>query len=109
MTAQAGTPGNRIYLEQMITRPPRSLWSDAWHRLLRNKAAVAGAIIIVIFALVAIFAPVLAPHSPLQIYDGQKYLPPAWEESGPWPFRLPAARGPGTRRDRSPRSSRAGC
>ncbi len=83
MTAQAGTPGNRVYLEQTIARPPRSLWSDAWHRLLKNKAAVGGAIVIMIFSLVAIFAPLLAPHSPLQIYDGQKYLPPAWEERGP--------------------------
>ncbi len=83
MTAQAGTPGNQIYLAQTITRPPRSLWSDAWRRLLKNKAAVAGAIVIIIFALVAVFAPALSPHNPLKIYDGQKYLPPAWEERGP--------------------------
>jgi oligopeptide transport system permease protein len=35
-------------------------------------------VIIVFFALVAAFASVLAPHSPLKIHDGMGYLPPAW-------------------------------
>jgi ABC-type dipeptide/oligopeptide/nickel transport system permease subunit len=68
---------------QTISRPPRSLWSDAWHRLLRNKAAIMGAVIIVFFALLAIFAPVIAPDNPLKIHDGQSYLPPAWVTKGP--------------------------
>ena len=55
-----------------------SLGYDAWQRLIRNKASVTGMIIIGFFALVAIFAPVLAPHSPIEITSGQKYLPPAW-------------------------------
>ena len=61
-----------------LQRPSRSLWADAWQRLLRNKAAVLGMIIIATFILVAIFAPILAPHNPLQINDGKGYLPPAW-------------------------------
>ena len=40
-----------------------SLWSDAWRRLLANKAAVAGGIILLIFIFLAIFAPWIAPHS----------------------------------------------
>ncbi len=67
----------------MMTVKPRSLWVDAWYRLIRNRASVAGMVIILIFALVAVFANVLAPHNPLQIVSGQKYLPPAWVESGP--------------------------
>ncbi len=56
----------------------RSLWSDAWHRLARNKAAVAGMATITFFVFIALFASVLAPHSPLKINDGKGYLPPAW-------------------------------
>ena len=67
----------------MMTVKPRSLWVDAWYRLIRNRASVVGMVIILIFALVAVFANVLAPHNPLQIVSGQKYLPPAWVESGP--------------------------
>jgi len=64
----------------ILSRPPRSLWADAWMRLVRNKAAVAGMVVIVIFVLMAVFASVLAPINPLQIHDGKGYLPPAWVE-----------------------------
>ncbi|MDB2319034.1 MAG: ABC transporter permease [Proteobacteria bacterium] len=40
-----------------------SLWTDAWRRLLANKAAVAGGIILLILIFLAIFAPWIAPHS----------------------------------------------
>ena len=40
-----------------------SLWSDALRRLLANKAAVAGGIILLILIFLAIFAPLIAPHS----------------------------------------------
>lgn len=55
-----------------------SLGYDAWQRLIRNKASVTGMVVIALFALVAIFAPVLSPHNPIEIISGQKYLPPAW-------------------------------
>lgn len=67
-------------LSQMLARPPRSLWRDAWSRLIRNRAAVLGAIIILFFVFVAIFASSLAPHNPLQIHSGQGFLPPMWVE-----------------------------
>jgi len=60
--------------------PSTSLWRDAWRRLIRNKAAVAGMIIIILFIFIAAFASELAPHNPLQINDGMGYLPPAWVE-----------------------------
>lgn len=40
-----------------------SLWSDAWRRLLANKAAVAGGIILLVLIFLALFAPWIAPHS----------------------------------------------
>jgi oligopeptide transport system permease protein len=67
----------------VLSRPPRSLWRDAWARFTRNKMAVIAAFILFFFAVVAIFAPLLAPHDPLKIYDGKGYLPPAWEAEGP--------------------------
>jgi peptide/nickel transport system permease protein len=46
------------------TRRRTGLWTDAFRRLSRDKAAIAGLIVIVVLILVAIFASVLAPHSP---------------------------------------------
>jgi oligopeptide transport system permease protein len=39
-----------------FTRPPESLWRDAWRRLLRNRAAVLGGIFVIIVVVAAIFA-----------------------------------------------------
>jgi ABC-type antimicrobial peptide transport system permease subunit len=43
-------------------RAPRSLWSDAWRRLRRNKAALLGLLIVLLLGLIAIFADRLAPY-----------------------------------------------
>ncbi len=49
----------------MLAAPRRSrgLWSDAWRRLRKNKLAVVGLIVISFLALIAIFAPLLAPDN----------------------------------------------
>ncbi len=75
------TPQSTSRVAQIaLTRPARSLMGDAWRRLLRNKAAVAGMLIILFFAILGLFAPVFAPYNPLQLHSGQGFLPPAWVE-----------------------------
>jgi oligopeptide transport system permease protein len=39
-----------------------SLWSDAIRRLFKNKAAVAGAIVLIVLIVLAAFAPWIAPY-----------------------------------------------
>jgi ABC-type dipeptide/oligopeptide/nickel transport system permease subunit len=56
----------------------RGLWADIWHRLIRKKRAVFGLAVITFFTLVAVLAPVLAPHDPLELGFGRVYLPPSW-------------------------------
>jgi oligopeptide transport system permease protein len=62
----------------------RGLWSDAWRRLRKNKAAVIGLIYIGFMILVAIFGPMVAPHDPNNIPMGEGFvpanLPPFWQE-----------------------------
>lgn len=41
-----------------------SLGRDAWRRLRRNPVAILGALLVLAFVLVAIFAPLLAPYGP---------------------------------------------
>lgn len=70
----------------------RGLWSDAWRRLKKNKAAVAGLVYIGFMALVALFGPMLAPHDPNNIPMGEGFvpanLPPIWEEGSDARFLL---------------------
>jgi peptide/nickel transport system permease protein len=46
-----------------------SLFRDALRRLRRNPVAITGAIIVGLFLLVAILAPLIAPHDPLTEFD----------------------------------------
>jgi oligopeptide transport system permease protein len=48
---------------RLLHRKQKSLWGDAWRRLLRNRLALAGLIVVVLFCLMAIFAPILARQS----------------------------------------------
>ena len=53
-----------------------SLAKDAWKRLKRNRLALLGMIILSIFIITAIFAPLLAPYDPLKINWGDEAEPP---------------------------------
>jgi len=54
--------GETVRIGPTRSRTGTSLWRDAWRRLLRNKLAVAGGIVVVVLVLIAIFADVLAPY-----------------------------------------------
>lgn len=53
-------------------------------QLWRNKTAIAGLIIIVIFVLAAILAPWISPHNPLDVSLYDQLKPPVWHETGTW-------------------------
>lgn len=54
----------------------RSLWEDARRRLLRNRAAVAGMIVLALLALAALVGPYLTPYAYDQINKSDVWLPP---------------------------------
>jgi oligopeptide transport system permease protein len=54
----------------------RSLWADAWRRLLRNKAAVVSMAILAVIVLMAVFAPYLSPHPYDEVYWERIGAPP---------------------------------
>src|SRR5687767_10993389 len=72
--------GGAIDLNKM--RKERSLWSDAWRRLQRNRASMAGLVVIGVFLLVAIFAKQIAPHSPIEQSSNNSMRQPAWVQIG---------------------------
>mgnify|MGYP002338267264 CR=1 FL=1 len=65
--------------------------SDLWWSFTHSKVAIAGAIILAILILTALFAPLIAAQNP---YDGAQLdmwkaeLPPIWEQNGEWPYLL---------------------
>ena len=52
---------------ESISRPSLSFWSDAWRRLRKNKSAIIGMLIVVIYAILAIFAPMVSGYTQSQM------------------------------------------
>ncbi|GBE15624.1 MAG TPA: hypothetical protein ENH32_00965 [Proteobacteria bacterium] len=55
---------------------------DQLEKLLKNRTGVLGLVLITLFVLAALFAPVLSPHDPIEnsLYDQLK--PPIWQQGG---------------------------
>jgi dipeptide transport system permease protein len=61
---------------------------EVWLSLRGNKGAMAALIIIVLLILAAIFAPWIAPNSPIAQDVDKSLLPPAWDDGGSAQFLL---------------------
>jgi peptide/nickel transport system permease protein len=69
-------PSVRFVLQRQ-SKAPSSLFMDAWRRLTRDKLAIAGMVIIALFIIAAVFAPLLAPYSPIEQTLLQRRQPPS--------------------------------
>lgn len=75
------------YSTQAAQAPPHPL-IEFWQYFNENKGAVVGFYFILFISLVAIFADVIAPHSPFEQYRDAILTPPAWQDGGTWTYPL---------------------
>jgi dipeptide transport system permease protein len=61
---------------------------EFWANFSRNRGAVVAGAIVLILVFIAIFAPLIAPHSPIEQYRDNVKIPPAWLNGGNWRFVL---------------------
>jgi len=59
------------------SRASRGLWRDAFRRLLRNPPALVGLMLIILFVLAALIAPIVAPEGPYATFPGASLKPPS--------------------------------
>ena len=52
---------------------------STWQRLLRRRGAVVGLVVVVVFVLLAVFAPLIAPYEPTATNFLKVRKPPSWE------------------------------
>ena len=74
--------------EGPVVEGPPSQLREFWHYFSENQGAVAGLFVVVFVALVAIFAPIVAPYSPIQQFRDHLLQPPAWQDGGSVAFFL---------------------
>jgi dipeptide transport system permease protein len=48
---------------EAVVRPSLSYWKDSWFRLIKNKLAMSGMIFLILLILLAIFGPMISPHT----------------------------------------------
>ncbi len=85
--AEAGVGSN------MPDRAPPSggraqMLREFWYYFSVNRGAVAGLVVFVLIVLLAILAPVLAPHDPTAQSRAALLVPPVWQEGGQAAFLL---------------------
>ncbi|MCB9966042.1 MAG: ABC transporter permease subunit [Geminicoccaceae bacterium] len=60
----------------------RAMLAEFWFYFCQNRGAVIGLFVFLAIITVAVFAPLLAPHSPILQNRDALLLPPFWEEGG---------------------------
>lgn len=53
-------------------RAHRGLLGEFWHNFKRNRLSLAGGIIVVVYLVIALFAPLLAPYNPVEHFDAPR-------------------------------------
>jgi dipeptide transport system permease protein len=66
--------------EPQVTRNRRA--AEFWFYFSENKGAVLGLFVFFLLVIVALLAPLIAPHAPAAQYRDAVLLPPAWLEGG---------------------------
>ena len=75
-------------VETEVETAKRSVLAEFWHYFSENKGAVVGLVVFVALVLIALAAPLIAPHEPYQQYRDALLIPPGWAEGGSWAFPL---------------------
>ncbi len=66
----------------------RRMLKEFWFYFSENKGAVIGLGFFAMLVIVALAAPLLAPHAPNTQYREALLLPPVWQEGGNWSYPL---------------------
>lgn len=84
---QATIQQDDLLKDQADFLAPPSPLQEFWKSFCANKGALIGLIIMILLIVMAVFAPLIAPHSPIEQFRSHFLQPPAWI-SGDWNFIL---------------------
>jgi dipeptide transport system permease protein len=71
-----------LLIEEALPTAPPSPAREFWAAFRENRGAVAGLVVLLGVALVAVLAGVIAPHEPAEQFRDFVRQPPVWEEGG---------------------------
>jgi len=65
-----------------------SMLREFWFYFSENRSAVIGLVVFSLLVILALAAPLVAPHGPEEQYRDALLQPPVWQEAGSWKFIL---------------------
>src|SRR5688572_6437761 len=66
----------------------RRQFAEFWYYFSDNRGAVIGLWVFLLLVILAVLAPLIAPHPPNAQYRDAVLLPPVWQQGGRWAFFL---------------------
>ncbi|MCB1351792.1 MAG: ABC transporter permease subunit [Rhodobacteraceae bacterium] len=66
----------------------RRMLAEFWYHFRQNRGAVAGLAVFICLVIMAVFAPLIAPHNPAAQFRDALLVPPVWQEGGRAEFLL---------------------
>jgi dipeptide transport system permease protein len=69
-------------IEPVVAVGTRAALAEFWHYFRENRGALIGLWVFVALVILAIFAPLIAPHDPTQQIRDAFLVPPSWEDGG---------------------------
>lgn len=88
MTNTSQTPISANKLEEESRSATKAQLAEFWYYFSQNKGAVIGLVVFMTLVIMAVFAPLIAPHDPTFQYRDSFLVPPFWEEGGKTAFLL---------------------
>jgi dipeptide transport system permease protein len=86
MTDMTSKPA--LSARQVKFQTRKRMLAEFWFYFSENRGAVIGLFTIIALILLAIFAPLLAPHEPTQQFRDALLVPPVWQDGGSWSYIL---------------------
>lgn len=59
-------------IKPTVARKHRGLLEEVWHNFKKNRLSLAGGVIVMVFIVIAVFAPLLSPYNPVEQFDAPK-------------------------------------
>src|SRR5918993_3559020 len=81
-SAASGIAPENATVGEIATGAAPTRWRDLRRYLLARKTALGGLIAFLLIATIALLAPLIAPHDPLQQSLADNFKPPVWVEGG---------------------------
>jgi dipeptide transport system permease protein len=75
-----------VAIEEALPPAPPSPARAFWAAFRENRGALIGFVVVMFIVALAVFADVVAPHSPVEQFREAVKAPPVWEDGGSWRF-----------------------